>query len=77
MYINASTGVRTYDSSVGAGENISYLRLRGPCEMKVNTGINYLKRTIATNIYRINIFPTYKLELMNRNFAVRDHFRVS
>lgn len=43
MYINASNGIRTYDTSVGAGEDISYLRLLGPCEMKVNIGINYVK----------------------------------
>jgi hypothetical protein len=40
MYTNASNRIRTYDTNVGAGEDISYLRLRGSCEMKVNIGIN-------------------------------------
>jgi hypothetical protein len=41
--MNASNRIRTYDTSVGAEEDILYLRLRGSCEMKVNISINYVK----------------------------------
>jgi hypothetical protein len=71
--IHASSGIRTYDPSVRAGEDVSYLRPRGHCDRRFVCIDLCIYRNIETAIVHSSILLLYKGKKVNLSLCLIKH----